>query len=224
MLKELLVIVFVLLISSVLAVLTRSVSNGLICFLSLYLGWHLGHLLIFKSYLNSPNTKIKTKSFGLWKDVFAQTQKSSIQQLNCKHNHQLFQNELIRFLQTWDDAIVVMDRNGTILWSNQSATKLLGVSNFDHQYTSIRQVIKDKILVEQLDTDEQVNPFEMLSPVKQSIILSALIYRTIKIKREVIVLLARDITKVYHTERSRRDFVSNVSHELRTPLTVIKGL
>ncbi len=222
MLKELWVIIFISLISLVPTVLTQSFSIGLICFLGLYLGWHLGHLLIFKRYLNSHKTKTNTKSFGLWQEVFIQTQKSSLQQLNRKHNHQLLQNELIRFLQTWDDAIVIMDRNETILWSNQSATRLLGVSNLDHQHKPIRQIIKDKILIEQLDAGQN-NPFEMLSPVKQSIILSTLIYRTIKIKQEVTVLLARDISKVYHTEQSRKDFVSNVSHELRTPLTVIKG-
>ena len=222
LLKELLVIVFILLTSLLLALLTQSFTYGLICFLSLYLSWHLGHLLIFKRYLNSHKTRTSTKSFGLWQDIFTQAQKSSLRQLNRKHNYQLLQNELIRFLQTWEDAIVIMDRKGTILWSNQSATRLLGVSNLNHQHKPIKQIIKDKILIEQLDSN-QLNPFEMLSPVKQSIILSALIYRTIRVKQQITVLLARDITKVYHTEQSRKDFVSNVSHELRTPLTVIKG-
>jgi two-component system phosphate regulon sensor histidine kinase PhoR len=41
-------------------------------------------------------------------------------------------------------------------------------------------------------------------------------------KRQRLVV-ARDITKVYHLNMIRRDFVANASHELRTPLTVIAG-
>jgi two-component system phosphate regulon sensor histidine kinase PhoR len=41
-------------------------------------------------------------------------------------------------------------------------------------------------------------------------------------KRQRLVV-ARDITKIYHLNMIRRDFVANASHELRTPLTVIAG-
>jgi two-component system phosphate regulon sensor histidine kinase PhoR len=36
-------------------------------------------------------------------------------------------------------------------------------------------------------------------------------------------VVGRDITKVFHLNLIRRDFVANASHELRTPLTVITG-
>jgi two-component system, OmpR family, phosphate regulon sensor histidine kinase PhoR len=41
-------------------------------------------------------------------------------------------------------------------------------------------------------------------------------------KRQRLVV-GRDITKIYHLNMIRRDFVANASHELRTPLTVIAG-
>jgi two-component system, OmpR family, phosphate regulon sensor histidine kinase PhoR len=37
------------------------------------------------------------------------------------------------------------------------------------------------------------------------------------------LVVGRDITKIYHLNMIRRDFVANASHELRTPLTVIAG-
>jgi two-component system phosphate regulon sensor histidine kinase PhoR len=41
-------------------------------------------------------------------------------------------------------------------------------------------------------------------------------------KRQRLVV-GRDITKIFHLNMIRRDFVANASHELRTPLTVIAG-
>ncbi|HEX5843209.1 MAG TPA: phosphate regulon sensor histidine kinase PhoR, partial [Pseudomonas sp.] len=38
-----------------------------------------------------------------------------------------------------------------------------------------------------------------------------------------LLMLVRDITRLYQLEQMRKDFVANVSHELRTPLTVIAG-
>ena len=40
---------------------------------------------------------------------------------------------------------------------------------------------------------------------------------------ELLVVIARDVTKVREVERLREDFVATVSHELRTPLSPIKG-
>ena len=44
-----------------------------------------------------------------------------------------------------------------------------------------------------------------------------------KKRRERYLLVARDITRQYHLNRTQRDFTLNVSHELRTPLTVLRG-
>jgi PAS domain S-box-containing protein len=37
------------------------------------------------------------------------------------------------------------------------------------------------------------------------------------------VVVARDVTAVWHAEQAKQDFVATVSHELRTPLTPLKG-
>src|SRR5207245_10147501 len=42
-------------------------------------------------------------------------------------------------------------------------------------------------------------------------------------RREVLVVVARNITQARELERLKDDFVAVVSHELRTPLVPIKG-
>ena len=37
------------------------------------------------------------------------------------------------------------------------------------------------------------------------------------------VIVLNDVTRLYHLQKMRSDFVANVSHELRTPITSIKG-
>jgi PAS domain S-box-containing protein len=40
---------------------------------------------------------------------------------------------------------------------------------------------------------------------------------------DTFVVVARDVTAVWHAEQAKQDFVATVSHELRTPLTPLKG-
>ena len=63
-------------------------------------------------------------------------------------------------------------------------------------------------------------PIQMPAPGNQQLILSL---RLIPYGDDQRLLVARDVTRLQHLERMRRDFVANVSHELRTPLTVVAG-
>jgi two-component system phosphate regulon sensor histidine kinase PhoR len=62
-----------------------------------------------------------------------------------------------------------------------------------------------------------------LAPEHNRVIMLSLRITPFGDRKRQRLLVGRDITKIYHLNMIRRDFVANASHELRTPLTVIAG-
>ncbi len=120
------------------------------------------------------------------------------------------------------DAIVVVDRNSQrMLWSNQAARGLLGLSYPRDSGGPIGPRLAGLSVPNWLAGGRHA---EMLldeaSPVDPSVRLSL---KLIPYSEELWLLVARDVSKLMRLEQMRRDFVANVSHELRTPLTVLHG-
>jgi len=127
------------------------------------------------------------------------------------------------------EGVLVLDRNGTIVLSNQRADQLFG--------TPLQT--GDPIINYSRDPDLQALVREVThSPNGQSLMEEL----TLKVgdredtlqvtasplpgneqRPERFVLVFHDVTELKHLERVRRDFVANVSHEIRTPLTAVRG-
>jgi two-component system, OmpR family, phosphate regulon sensor histidine kinase PhoR len=115
------------------------------------------------------------------------------------------------------EALVVIDRDDQIVWSNQRAIDLLGVSRRDRGVPIAQKLSNNLrdwfdagangVLVDASAVIENVKLWCKLAPLSNG----------------ARVLIARDATAVARAAQVRRDFVANVSHELRTPLTVING-
>ena len=119
------------------------------------------------------------------------------------------------------DALLVLDRENRVLWFNSNATRFLGLQ----KPTQLERPLFEKLRVPQaeewLASGRIHEPLlDVASPVDPSLRLS---WRHVPFRRELSLLVVRDISNLMRLEQVRRDFVANVSHELRTPLTVING-
>lgn len=116
-------------------------------------------------------------------------------------------------------AIILLDQNTKMLWWNDAAEKLFSLPRDKNISLHLNTVIADFDFNAYLAEKKNV-PVEIAlsSDSKPRLSLSIISYLN-----DQYLLLAQDVTHVYHLEHIRQDFVANVSHELRTPLTVILG-
>ncbi|NOQ35765.1 MAG: phosphate regulon sensor histidine kinase PhoR, partial [Methylococcaceae bacterium] len=117
------------------------------------------------------------------------------------------------------DAAVVLGEHDEISWSNKLAKKILGIKKQDKNQR-IQNLIRVPEFILYLKNYESSPPFNMPSPIDESIILQ---FRLVSYGKGQKLLIAHDVTQQKNLEAMRKDFVANVSHELRTPLTVLKG-
>ena len=203
-------------------ILTGQLLPCLLSGLLVYLGWHLYQLAgLLQRIRDNKHPAIRTP--GLWKDVndALLEQKTArdarVRGLSYRHDR------LRDTINTLPDAVVILDQKQQVDWSNPAAGRLLGIGWPNAAHQPLPALITDPLLDEYLAAGEFSQPLVITSPVNRAIILSLYIA---PLKREANrqLLMARDITREYHLDTTRRDFVANVSHELRTPLTVIAGL
>jgi two-component system phosphate regulon sensor histidine kinase PhoR len=118
------------------------------------------------------------------------------------------------------DGVVVLRAGSGILWLNEAAIRLLGLSA-RHRGGAIESVFTDPAVQTWLAAGPGKEPMvDVAAPGDPATRLSL---RQIRYQRDQCLLVVRDITQLMRLEQVRRDFVANVSHELRTPLTVLHG-
>lgn len=120
------------------------------------------------------------------------------------------------------DALVILDRHQRIEWANPIAAELMNVHWPRDEGSYLTKLLPHDRLREFLAADEYLRPIELAPEHNRALTLLVRITPFGERKRQRLVV-GRDITKVFHLNLIRRDFVANTSHELRTPLTVISG-
>ncbi len=127
--------------------------------------------------------------------------------------------ELHSIISSIQEGLLVLDRKGKILLSNESMKKIFIGAAFEGKlyWEAIREpqfsdLINRVMNEKKSHTDEIALNDKTFSCSATS--LGA---------HEEIVILFHDITESKKLEKIKKDFVVNVSHELRTPLTAIKG-
>lgn len=118
------------------------------------------------------------------------------------------------------DATVVMDDDGRILWFNDAASRLLGLSYPQDVGGHFSNLVRSPRVTAWLEAGGGESLLDVPAPTDDALRLGL---RLIPYAAGQRLLVARDMSKLMQLEQVRRDFVANVSHELRTPLTVVHG-
>ena len=185
-----------------------------------YITWHALNIVRLVWWLRRGRFRAPL-SWGLWEGIFDSLQ--AVQLRNRRRKRALL--ELLRQLRelaaSIPDGIVLLDKRARIRWFNGAAERLLGLRWPRDSLAAMVDLVDQPVLGDQLTIGGDPRPVEMLSPINGAVMLRVEISEIRGTDQRLLV--ARDITKTYNVERSRREFAANVSHELRTPLTVFRG-
>ena len=134
-------------------------------------------------------------------------------------------NELETLLDSMQEAVVAVDANGRIQWTNRVMQSMMaepgGPGGVRVGYSLVQTIRDPAVLLCVRNTLEQ----RTVSEGKASSVVPG---RTFEVSVAPTpgggaVAVLHDISEVERVETTRRDFIANVSHELRTPLTSISG-
>jgi len=128
--------------------------------------------------------------------------------------------ELAALLDSMQEAVVAITREGNVSWSNAVMRRLAGT-----------QIKEGRALVHSIRDPDILSCAAIALRDREirygraSSLLPGSIFEinAAPMPGGGAVVVLHDVTNVEAAERSRRDFIANVSHELRTPLTSISG-
>lgn len=118
------------------------------------------------------------------------------------------------------DGVVLLDRRGHLETWNKAAALLLGLRTASDARQPFTDLVRHPQLVRYFQEQDFTDALTIPSPYKTQKILE---FTVTRFGLGEYLLLVRDVTRLHHLEKMRKDFVANVSHELKTPLTVLKG-
>ncbi len=131
------------------------------------------------------------------------------------------QEEFKLITENMSEGLLVIDKDANVLSFNDSALRLLEISDITsgsvltfNRSKGFRTVVEKALAGERCENDIYIDD-------KTYSVIANPVYVNGKIIGAVIVIL--DITESAKREQLRREFTSNVSHELKTPLTSISG-
>src|SRR6476620_9842907 len=160
---------------------------------------------------------------GLWGDVTDRARRAlRMREQEAVDSGRRLQ-DFLAAIQASPNGVVLLDPQGRIEWSNQTAAEQFG---FDLQRDIMQQIanlVRDPAFTAYYSSGGYGHEIVIQGPrssLSRPIKLSVHLHPYGEGRK---LLLSRDVTAVEQAEIMRRDFVANVSHEIRTPLTVLAG-
>ena len=160
-------------------------------------------------------------NLGAWSGMFDRIvtlrEKSTEQTLNYKSDIDTFKG----LVDAFPDAIMVIDSHNNILCFNEPAVILFRLNTSTDRDQAVTSLFQEPGFSDWLAVQDRTpSTLETPCPGNQDIGLQI---NAVRFRKNLRLLILRDITDIQNLERMRRDLVANVSHELRTPLTVLLG-
>ncbi len=141
----------------------------------------------------------------------------------------LFDN--LQLLQILPDPLILTDSSSNIVWVNQKAEEIFGISCEEIKGWSFIEIIKinkiDKLLKEALETGEVSDSSYEAATIKvkshEGKYFFKIVIRPMWNENSIqgALIQLTDVTRFKELEKLKTDFVSIVSHEIRTPLSSI---
>lgn len=124
--------------------------------------------------------------------------------------------------EAFPDAVMLLRPDWRIRWCNRAGREMFALDPDSESFGTLIEEVGHPVLEEYLAAGDFSRPLELESPADWARVMSIQL-TTFPREDGLVLLVARDITRLYHLDRMRSDFVANVSHELKTPLTVLSG-
>jgi two-component system phosphate regulon sensor histidine kinase PhoR len=222
-LKELWLLIGITAACSLAGLLTGRLIESLLAGLMIYTAWHLYRLGVLPAIIGKQRQPGPGFTTGLWADVMQSVetleQDARLREQQLSLSLEYFRNTI----ETLPDAVVMLQPDDTIEWSNAAAEALLRIPAATASGQRLAACVRDPLLDEYLQAGNFSRPLTLSAPGYRPTTL-LLHVRSVEGDTPRRVIVARDISQQYYLNESQRDFIANISHELRTPLTVITGL
>ena len=169
--------------------------------------------------LNNKQDSLPEAS-GLWGELFHQIY---LMDKETGSNRAQLSNILKRFQDAatvLPDGMIILTKRYRIQWSNNAASRLLGINHPRDEGQAISNLIRHPKFKIYLNKNDFQKSIVLPSPVKPDTVFSLQI---IPFGSNQKLIICRDVSHVMRLEVLRSSFVANVSHELRTPITVLSG-
>lgn len=187
-----------------------------------YLGRHLFYLWRLSTLIRRHHRLAPPFPAGLWGEVYRSIAQYQQRGRKRRKRQIRFTRRFREAANAVPDALVILDKQQQIEWANPAAAQLMNIRWPQDDGHPLTEALPHPDLTSFVETGDYSRPLDLAPEHNRTIMLSLRITPFGERKRQRL-LVGRDITKVYHLNMIRRDFVANASHELRTPLTVIAG-
>lgn len=185
-----------------------------------YIIWFILKLYKFNTWLAEGASEKKfSDSDGIWLCVGSRIVDMQRKSKKRKKRTTKFLKRIQAIVKGLPDATLVLNEANEIDWANEKALDYLNIDIKKDRGQRVDNIIRSPAAVE-LFNKKIDGEIEISLPHKST---RQLTIQYVNVKKDLKLVLARDISDQIYVQQMRKNFISNASHELRTPLTVISG-